>query len=272
MVPIEDLESIAVSAARKAGALLEERRGKAQIKGTQYGSKLCVTTEEDGESELVIVDIIRHAFPDHGFLAEEQHKTNRDAEYLWVIDPIDGTNNWLSEDRDTYSVSIACYRKGEPLLGAVYLPARDELFLARAGSGATLNGTRIHVGKNSDLADADVTFSTMPGSEAETESLNERVLEALPHVRHFGYLKEGDVDPLFGRGSMAAEFCFLACGRIDGLIRLKQKPWDVAAGSIIAREAGAVMTDLEGNECSIHEGDYVAANPGLQPRLLEALR
>lgn len=264
------MKDVAIKAAKEAGKLLMDNLGKATIIGSQYGTALCPVTKEDEESELKIVEIIKSVYPDHRFLGEELGIQNTNSDYKWIIDPIDGTNNYV-DGRDTFSVSIGLEYKGEIILGVIYLPKRDELFVAEKGKGATLNGKSINVGEQSDLLQAIVTYSTFPGHEQETAVLDEKIMRALPNVKFFGYKEKKDLDPMFGRGSMAAEFCYLACGRIDGLIRLKQKPWDVAAGSLIASEAGAKMINLKGQECDIYEGDYVAANPELLSRIMDII-
>ena len=130
-----------------------------------------------------------------------------------------------------------------------------------------MNDKSISLSTNNELSKAVITYSTFPGYEDETKFLDKVIFSRVPNLKFFGYNDKKDIDPVFGRGSMAAEFCYLACGRIDGLIRLKQKPWDVAAGSLIAAEAGASMVDLKGKKCSIYEGDYVCANHELLKKI-----
>ncbi|MBI5621474.1 hypothetical protein HY933_01240 [Candidatus Falkowbacteria bacterium] len=134
-----------------------------------------------------------------------------------------------------------------------------------------LNGQPIAISTNHDPATAVVTYSIYPGHEKEFAALEAKLILALPALKHFNSLDWHQLDPIFGRGSMAAEFCYLACGRIDGLVRLKQKPWDVAAGSIIAAEAGATMTNLRQQPCSVYEGDYLAANPSLLKKIFQII-
>ncbi len=261
----------AIKAAKETGKLLMNHIENPAIIGSQGNIKLNPTTKEDREAELKVIEVIKSVYPDHGFLGEEFGEQNPTAEYKWIIDPIDGTNNYV-DGRDTFSVSLGLEHQGRIILGVVYLPKRDELFVAEKGKGATLNGKPIRVGNKAELSKAVVTYSTYPGEEYKTEKLNERMIAAIPYVKYFGFKEKKDLDPVFGRGSMAAEFCYLACGRIDGLIRLKQKPWDVAAGSLIAAEAGAQMCNLQGKKCSIYEGDYVAANPALFGKLIAVIR
>lgn len=269
---METLKHAAIEAARVAGKLLMESLGKAEVIGTQYDSELVLKTKQDDASQALIIEMLRKQFPGHRILAEEtkDHEIITESRFKWIIDPIDGTNNYL-DGRDTFSVSLGLEMDGSIALGVVFLPKRNEMFVAEEGKGAFLNGEKIHVGDIADLSRAVVTFSTFAGREAETKHLTSRILRAIPHIKAFGFEKDGKVDPLFGRGSMAAEFCYVACGRIDGVIRLKQAPWDVAGGSLIAREAGAVLFNLQANEPSVYEGDYIAANPELSRKLRDLI-
>ncbi len=248
--------SVAVIAAKEAGNLLMTQLNSASREDDLSNPSV----KQDKDSELLILKILKENFPEHGFLGEEFGETNPKAEYKWIIDPIDGTNNYTG-GRDTFSVAIGLEKNKELILGVVYLPKREELFYAIKGKGAYLNEEPIKVNTKDNLLDSIITYSTYPGEEHKTETLNNKIIKAFPKVKYFGFSSKETLDPDFGRGSMAAEFCYLACGRIDGLVRLKQKPWDVAAGSIIAKEAGAEMNNLKEQSCSVYEGDYVAANP-----------
>jgi len=269
MSNIEDtLKQTALQAAKETGNFLMENIDKIKADEISYDANSAPTTKIDKEAEQKIIDIIKASFPNHAFLGEELGEITAKSEYKWIIDPIDGTNNYIAK-RDTFSVSIGLEYKGEIILGVVYLPKRDELFLAERGKGATLNNQPIHLKNTDDLSKANITYSTYPGKEAETKKLDQKILAAIPQVEYFGADKP---NPVFGRGSMAAEFCYLACGRLDGLIRLKQKPWDAAAGSLIAAEAGAKMVNLEGGKCSIYEGDYIAGNDKIVDQILKIIK
>lgn len=267
MKKINSIKEIAIKAAKEAGVLLMKNLGKQTILDNSIAN---LSTKEDKNSELLILKIIQSNFPNHGFLGEEFGEKNIDSEYKWIIDPIDGTNNYIN-GRDTFSVSIGLEYKGKIILGVVYLPKRNELFVAEKNKGTTLNDKTIQVKDNPNLKEAVITYSVYPGSEKIFKKITEKIINTFPKVKFFGFKGKKGVDPVFGRGSMAAEFCYLACGRIDGLIRLKQKPWDVAAGSLIASEAGAKMTNLEGKECGIYEGNYIAANPSLYKKVMNTL-
>jgi len=249
---------IAIIAAKEAGRLLMD-----QINNTINVDDLSnPSIKQDQDSELLILKIIKESFPNHGFLGEEFGQINPESNYKWIIDPIDGTNNYTG-GRDSFSVSIGLEKDKEIIIGVVYLPKRDELFYASKGEGSYLNEKMIKVSNQADISKAVITYSTYPGQENKTKILDEKIINSVPFVKFFGFFDIKNIDQTFGRGSMAAEFCYLACGRIDGVIRLKQKPWDVAAGSIIVKEAGAMMNNLQGENCSMYEGDFIAANPSL---------
>ncbi|MFT4305109.1 MAG: inositol monophosphatase family protein [Candidatus Woesearchaeota archaeon] len=247
---------LGILATKEAGKLLMKQINSVERKDDLSNP----STKEDKNSELLILKILKKEFPEHGYLGEEFGEQNPNANYKWIIDPIDGTNNYIG-GRDSFSISIALEKNNEIVLAIVYLPKRDELFYAIKGKGAYLNEKPIHVNNNENYSKAIITYSTYPGDEHKTENLNKKIFDKFPKVKYFGFKDKKNLDKTFGRGSMAAEFCYLACGRIDGLIRLKQKPWDVAAGSLIAKEAGAEMNHLKGNKCDIYEGDYIASNP-----------
>lgn len=225
---------------------------------------------QDKETERFILDFLHQHFPEHGCLGEEFGWENQQAEYIRIIDPIDGTNNYV-EGRDTFSISLGLAYQGEIILWVVYLPKRDELFSAIKGEGAYLNGERISVGNCQSPEQAIVTYSTAPGHEHETAFLDEKVIAAFPKLKFFAFTAGKQVDSTFGRGAMAAEFCYLACGRIDALMRFRQKAWDVAWGCLIAQEAGAKMNNLDENPCNVYEGDYIAANPTLLQKINKIL-
>lgn len=264
---LDDFLEITIFAVKETGKYLLE-----QFKFLNQKTNLSnPSIEQDKKAEELILKILKNKYPNHNYLCEESGNQENDSEYKWIIDPIDGTNNYI-DGRDTYSISIGLEKNKEIILGVVYLPKREELFYAIKGKGAYLNSQPIKVNKHEDISKAIITYSTYPGYEAETYNLNKEILTKFPKIIYFGYKNKKDIDPIWGRGSMAAEFCYLACGRIDGLIRLKQKPWDVAAGHIIAKEAGAKMNNLKNKKCSIYDGDYIAANPILLKKINDILK
>lgn len=264
---LEDFLEIAIFAVKEAGKYLIEQHKSIAIKTNLSNPSI----KQDKDTEKLILNIIKSKFPNHDFLCEESGNQENDSKYKWIIDPIDGTNNYI-DARDTYSVSIGIERNNEIILGVVYLPKKGELFYAIKGKGAYLNGLPIRVSNQENISESIIIYSTYPGFEKKTENLDKLILESFPKIKYLSYRNKKDIDPTWGRGSMAAEFCYLACGRLDGLIRLKQKPWDVAGGSIIAKEAGAQMNNLRKKSCGVYEGDYIAANPILLKKINNILK
>lgn len=260
-----NFKEVAIKASKEAGKLLMDNLENQKIIGETNKNPV---TKQDKDSELLILKIIKQNFPTHGFLGEEFGEENKQSRYKWIIDPIDGTNNYL-DGRDTFSISIGLEYKKDIILGVVYLPKRKELFVAEKNKGTTLNNKKVFISKEDCLKKSIITYSTYPGNEKETKNLDKNILTNIPNIKYFGFENKKDIDNDFGRGSMAAEFCYLACGRIDGLMRFKQKPWDVAAGTLIAKEAGAILKNLKGKEPSIYKGDYIAGNKELVTKLVK---
>jgi myo-inositol-1(or 4)-monophosphatase len=264
---LEEFLELAIYAAKKAGKFLINQHKFIKRKSNLKNSSI----KQDKDSEMLIFKILKTKYPNHDFLAEESGKQNNKSKYKWIIDPIDGTNNYI-DGRDTYSVSIGLEKNNQIVIGVVYLPKRDELFYAIKGKGAYLNGKLIKISNQNNISKSIIHYSTYPGYEHKTEQLNENILKSFPKIKYFSYINKKNIDPIWGRGSMAAELCYLACGRIDGLIRLKQKPWDVAGGCVIAKEAGAKMNNLKNKKCSIYEGDFIVANPNLLKKINKIIK
>ena len=258
---------LAIEAALHAGEEIMKVYNSEDFGIETKGDNSPLTKADKLSHEIIMNFLSKTEIP---ILSEEgkhlSYEERKNWKKLWIVDPIDGTNNYTG-GRDSFSISLGLEYNNEIILGAVYLPKRDELFHAIKGNGAYLNEKPISVNNKENALESIITYSTYPGDEHKTESLNKKILDTFPKVKYFGFSDKKNLDETFGRGSMAAEFCYLACGRIDGLVRLKQKPWDVAGGSIIAKEAGAEMNNLQGKPCSVYEGDYVAANPKLLEKI-----
>lgn len=254
---LADLERMA----RQAGRILSENYEK----GTQitYKGVIDLVTEVDHASEAFLLGEVKRLFPSHDILAEESGLTsNGGAEHLWLIDPLDGTVNY-AHGIPIFSVSVAYAYRGQVVLAAIYDPMRDELFTAERGRGAYLNGARrLRVSSQSELAKSLlVTGFPYDAWNSERDNFDNfvRLSKRTQGVRRLG--------------SAAIDLCYVAAGRFDGFWEIALKPWDVAAGGLIAEEAGALVTNLRGG------GDYlnppqsvVTANPLLHPQLLAALQ
>ena len=240
--------------AREAGAVLRDFRRDAL--GVERKGSIDLVTKADRASEELIVGAIRREHPDHGILAEEGGEVaGGGSGYLWVVDPLDGTTNF-AHGLPIWSVSIAIVKEGEPVVGVVYDPSREECFTAARGRGARLNGEEIRVSETTELGDA-LLVTGFP-YDVRTSPVNN-----LDHFGHF-LMRARAVRRL---GSAALDLAYLACGRFDGFWELKLHPWDVAAGALLVEEAGGVVTRFDGEPFDIHSPE-IAAGP---PALLEAM-
>ncbi len=244
---MESFEQAAILAAKKAGLLLKRRLGrKRQVK---YKGVVNLVTEMDLLAEKVIVSEIRKRYPDHSLLAEEKTDLRGDSPYRWVIDPLDGTTNY-AHGYPVFSVSIALEKAGEVILGVVYDPTRDELFVGKKGKGARLNGRKIHVSSTPKLSEC-LLATGFPYDIRETAADN------FDHFRNFALR----VHAVRRAGSAALDLCYVAAGRFDGFWEMKLGPWDLAAGSLMVREAGGKVTDFLGTPLVL-DGKYVLASNG----------
>jgi myo-inositol-1(or 4)-monophosphatase len=249
---------VAREAAEAAGRLL--RRGLDEAKDIGYKGAVDLVTNFDGLAQELIVSRISSAYPSHAFLAEEGLRPDKPAEFLWVIDPLDGTTNFAHR-LPVFAVSIGLVFQGTPVLGVVFDPVRKDLFTAAAGGGAFLGSRRIHVSRVSDL-DRSLLATGFP------YDIRESPVNNLDHFRNF-CLKAQAVRRC---GSAALDLCYLACGRFDGFWELKLKPWDVSAGALIVTEAGGRVSDLTGGDFRIDNGETLATNGLIHESMLAVLK
>ena len=191
-----------------------------------------VVTEVDKECEQLLIERISQAYPSHSILAEESglHR-NAGSDWEWVVDPLDGTNNY-SQGLPIFCVSIGVQYKGETVAGVVYVPKLDELYTAVRGNGAQLNGRQIHISHKNDLDECVVAtgFPYDKGSVSTADNNLDNVCRMLPHLRGLRRM-----------GSAAYDLCCVASGTLDAYWELNLKPWDACAGSLIVSEAGGVV-------------------------------
>ena len=215
-----------------------------------------LVTEADLASEREIISIVRAAFPDHGILAEESGETGAPSSARWIIDPLDGTTNF-AHGLGNFSVSIAFALEGELQVGVVYNPVSGELFEAEAGAGAFLNGRKIAVSRQDHLEDS-LLATGFPYTIRETLS---------PLVERFS-LVLGAAQGVRRLGSAALDLCFVACGRFDGFWEEHLKPWDTAAGTLILREAGGIVTDFSNSPFEVRMQEILATNGRIHGEML----
>ena len=218
-------------ALEKAAAVVKRKFGKV---GYELKGKANLVTIADVASQKTILTLIKKHFPTHDYIAEENGTKLSGSEYIWVIDPIDGTTNF-AHTLPQCSISIALFYRGTPVLGGVKNPITGETFLAQKGKGATLNGKKIHVSKTARL-DQSLLVTGFPYDRAnhmpELLARLERFLNVCHGVRRLG--------------SAALDLCWVAAGRLDGYWEQSLRPWDVAAGTLILQEAGGKVTNFAG--------------------------
>jgi myo-inositol-1(or 4)-monophosphatase len=247
----------AIQIARQAGAIL--RYGVEQERQVQSKGYADVVTDIDKASEELLVGAINKRYPDHAIVAEEGSNSDGQSEYTWVIDPLDGTLNYL-HGLPIYCVSVGVLRAGQPFIGVVYDPTRDELYTAERGQGAYLNGRRLRVSATNELQRALLTT----GFPYNRFSQNDNNLREFAHI----LLHVQDVRR---PGSAALDLCYAAAGRSDGHWELGLKPWDVAAGALIVHEAGGRLSDWQGNEWQIGTDRLLATNGLIHQEMLGLL-
>jgi myo-inositol-1(or 4)-monophosphatase len=245
--------------ARQAGEILRQSFG--QHLQVDHKGIIDLVSEADHHSEQLLLNYIRQHFPGDRIVAEESGELAGNSDHAWYIDPLDGTVNYV-HGVPFYSVSIA-YAEGSKLrLGVVYDPVRDECFSAEFGQGAWLNDQPIHPTSARDLDQA-LLVTGFP-YDIRTNPENN-----LDHYTYFALHSQG----VRRLGSAALDLCYVACGRFDGFWELRLNPWDVAAGGLIACEAGAMVTNLTGDEDFISPPQSIlAANHFLHPLILRGLK
>ena len=258
MSPPSPLLDTATASARAGGAVLRRLFGDSALDVRRKGANDFVT-RADRESEEAVISAIRERFPDHRILTEEAGVLDGGDEHEWVIDPLDGTTNFL-QGLPVFCVSVACRRRGELLAGAVYEPLADRMFAAARGAGATLNGEPIRVSRRAGLADAFLATGYPFRAHAALDLYLEIFREIFLQVRAIRRC-----------GAAALDLAHTAAGVYDGFFEFRLSPWDLAAGVLLVREAGGRVSDLDGGERFLENGNVVAGAPGVQPELLRVV-
>jgi myo-inositol-1(or 4)-monophosphatase len=248
---------IAVRAAHLAGKQILNNLGKISRKDINEKIASDFVTRVDRESEQIIIDTIKGAFPDHHFLAEESFQEAETDAFRWIIDPLDGTTNYIHQF-PVFSLSIALEYRKEIILGIVYDPLREELFTAEKGNGAFLNKSQIRVSTIHDFKDCLIAT----GFPFRSKEFIDVYLTLFKNV----FQKTSD---LRRAGSAALDLSYLACGRCEGFFEIGLNPWDIAAGDILIREAGGVVTDFGGGNEYLFTGNIVAGNHAVHKQLLK---
>lgn len=267
---MRDAVQAAIEIAREAGALQIEKL--TQSRTIEYKGKFNIVTEVDKACEKLIVDFLKDRFPGHDILAEEGTDISakkrggsasggdKNSEWLWIVDPLDGTVNY-SHRYPLFSVSIALLNKGRPVVGVVYEPNRDELFVAERGGGALLGDKPMRVSQTPDIYSSMIaTGFAYDVGESERNNLD-----------HFtAFIKK--CHAIRRDGVASTDLCYVACGRFEGFWELFLKPWDIAAASLIVEEAGGRVSNFAGGALDIFGDEIVASNGMIHEEMLGILR
>ncbi len=256
----EPLINIAIEAARAGGSIIV--RSLDRMKDIKIDEKKPndFVTEIDRRTEKVIISIIKKAYPMHSILGEE-YGEQEGNDYRWIIDPIDGTRNFI-HGLPYFAVSIAVVHKNKIEHGVIYDPIRQELFTASRGRGAQLNDRKIRVSQHKKL-DTALIGTGFAYRHAETPHANaplfyQRFVSCCGDIRR--------------AGAAALDLAYVAAGRLDGFWECGLKVWDLAAGALLVKEAGGIVTDIEGGDGYMKSGDIVAGNPAILKELLKVMK
>jgi myo-inositol-1(or 4)-monophosphatase len=241
---------VAKLAAKEAGKV-HKRYFEGDIQTEEKSSSFDLVTAADLQAERTVVSIIKEHFPEHNFLAEEQSYAKTGSEYTWIIDPLDGTNNFSCR-LPIFCASIALAHKDEVEVGAIYDVSRDELFYAQKGQGAYLNGKKIEVSPTDTLQKSLLItgFYYDRGQE---------MLNTLEAIKRF-FLRR--IMGLRRLGAAALDLCYVSCGRASGFWEFELNPWDFAAGKLLVEEAGGKVTGQHGEKVDIWRKSYIVASNG----------
>lgn len=252
--------NIAVRAARVAGNIISRAYENRADLATEAKGDNDFVTQVDRDAEQAIIDKIKQSYPDHCFVGEEGGIVEGDETFKWVIDPLDGTTNFI-KGIPHFAVSIALLYKGKLDQAVVFDPMRGELFTASKGAGAQLNGYRIRCSKSRDLSGT-VLATAFPFKKKEALS---------GYMNSFNtiFSQCGDIRR---SGSAALDMAYVAAGRLDGYWEKGIKPWDIAAGTLLVQEAGGLVTDFDGGHEPMRSGAVVCGNPKVVQGLVKALK
>lgn len=248
---MKDIIGVGIEAAKEAGIFLADNFGK--ISRIESKGDRNLVTNLDRQAEKIIVDKIKSRFPGHGIIAEESGEQNPGNDYIWIIDPLDGTHNYIRNIK-LFAVSIGIVHKQEFVGGIIYAPEGKELYVGEKGSGSYKNNVRLSVSKKRDLKDCSLCFDSSIRNSADT------MLAVLKEVASYAFNIR-----MFG--SSAITLGYIAEGNIDGTIEFFDKPWDFAAGVCIVEEAGGKLSTLEGRPVSPDTTGYIASNGLIHDKL-----
>lgn len=252
--------TIMIRAAEKASrALLRDFNEVEHLQVSRKGPADFVTAA-DKRSEKILFEELQKARPDWSFMMEESGQVKgKDADHVWIIDPLDGTHNFM-HGIPHWSISVALERKGEIIAGLIYDCAKDELFTAEKGGGAFLRNRRLRVSGRRDLESCMVNFGQPFGSKEERERFfrEQMAVNEVAMVRRYA--------------SAALDLAYVAAARLDGYWERNLKPWDAAAGFLIVKEAGGTVTSIENDDNPVYSGSLVAGNPQVHSEIRKIVK
>ncbi|MDH5657184.1 MAG: inositol monophosphatase [Spirochaetia bacterium] len=252
---MKDLLNTAIDAAKEAGDFLYENFGKhASIESK---SEKNLVTNLDKEAEEMIIRKITAAFPGHSLLGEESGESSTDSDYMWIIDPLDGTHNFI-RGIDVYGVSIGITYKQQFAGGVIYMPVSNEMYSAEKGSGSFKNGKKISVSSITDVSKCSLSY------DSTIRENPEMILGILKHLSK-------EVFNIRMTGSSVRLLSYIAEGIFDISVEFCDSAWDFAAGAVLIQEAGGVITALDGSPLRYKSRGYLAANPEIHPRIRDIL-
>ncbi|MFC1725810.1 inositol monophosphatase family protein [candidate division KSB1 bacterium] len=251
------LYSIGKELTVEAGKFIRESyEGKIEVK---FKGRIDIVTDIDKKAESIIVNGIKENFPDHNIITEETDFEQGDSDTRWIIDPLDGTTNF-SHGFPFFCVSVGIEYKNEVIIGFVYDPLREEMFEAKKGESALLNGKRIKPSSIDNLEHS-LLATGFPYDIKESENNN------VDYFNHMIFKAQA----VRRAGSAALDLCYIACGRLDGYWEIKLSPWDTAAAGLIVKEAGGRITDFDGRQASILHKQIAATNGVIHEEMLREL-
>jgi myo-inositol-1(or 4)-monophosphatase len=259
--PLHPMLNIAVKAARAAGAIINRAALDLDLLKISSKGPNDFVSEVDQAAEQAIIDILLQAYPGHGILAEESGRTRgaRDSEYVWIIDPLDGTTNFL-HGFPVYAVSIALAHRGQVQQAVVYDPTRNDLFYASRGRGAFLNDRRLRVSKRTRMNEA-LIGTGFPFRKGDNFKRYVKMFEEV--MQHCAGLRRP--------GAAALDLCYVAAGYYDGFFETGLNPWDVAAGSLMITEAGGLIGNFTGEADYLYQREVVAGTPKVYGQMVQML-
>ncbi len=244
---------VAVKVAEEAGKILMSHFGKSLKIRNKGSSRRDLVTQVDMESNKKIISILKKAFPDYGIFSEETPEEKSDSGFRWIIDPLDGTHNFIY-GLPLFGVSVALERKGKVVLGVINLPYEKKMFVAERGKGSFMNGKRIRVSKRG-IEEAMVVFGAGKKNDAE------RTVKIMSGIRK-------GVFGVRGLGAATVQHAYVAMGKVDIYIDMENKPWDNAAGFLLVEEAGGRVSDFSGKPWDVNTIPFVVSNGRVHEEIL----